>query len=233
MIACQETAFDCPGYLGTPNPLVTTYRNFDNTLPFLGRFHHHLHRPAIGLVFHPERLESGLGNGAKRADIRQGDSVEEPHQAGDHAVPYALLWRQATMIVLSERPRAQDEVSLTMQNRLQHPRQFRRIVTPITIKEYQNIGLACGACPGQAGRAISPSWFLNHRGSSSLCHCGGAIAAPVINNNHLMDECTGDGPDNTSNSGFFIQRWDNRYNTHRVSFQCTHHDSTTRLLHPA
>src|SRR5206468_5270828 len=140
-------------------------------------------------------------------DIRQGDSVEHPHQAGDHEVPHALLWRQAAMIVLSSRPRAQDEVSLDMQNRVQEPRQFRRIVTPITVEEDQNIGLVCATCTSQAGGAIPPSSFLNHRGSSGLCHGGGTIVAPVINDNHLVYELPGDCLDNTANSSFFIESW--------------------------
>ena len=74
------------------------------------------------------------------------------------------------MIVLTSRARAQDEVSLRLQNGVQHPRQFSRVVTPIPIKKDQNIGLARGACPSQAGRAIPASWLLNHRGPSGLCN---------------------------------------------------------------
>src|SRR5215471_6325137 len=219
MIACQETACECPCDLGTPKTLVATHRHFDNTMPLLCSFDHHFHRPTIGLVFHPKGLERGLSNGAKRPNIRQGYSIEHPHQAGDHAVPHALLRRQATVIVLSLRPRAQDEVSLIVQKGVQYPRQFSRVVTPIPIKKDQNIGVTCGACTGQAGRAIPPAWFLNHGGPSGLCHCGGAVVATVINDNDLLDQLAGDGPDHTTNSGFFIQSWDNRHNAHGASSQ--------------
>ena len=81
MIAGQETACDCPCYLRTPDPPVTAHRHFDDTMPSLGRFHHHLDWPAIGLVCHLQRLERGLGQSAKRTDICQGDAIEEPPQA--------------------------------------------------------------------------------------------------------------------------------------------------------
>jgi hypothetical protein len=66
-----------------------------------------------------------------------------------------------------------------------------------------------------------------------LCHGGGTIAAAVINDNHLVDELTGDRLDHTANSSLFIERWDNRHNAHGVSFQSARHDGATRLLHPA
>ena len=98
---------------------------------------------------------------------------------------------------------------------------FAIVPAAITVKEDQNIGLVCRACPSQACRAVAALWLLDHGGPGGLRHGACAIAAAVVDDDDLVDEIAGDGPDHLANNGGFIQGRDNGHNAHGVSFTVT------------
>src|SRR6266849_3327462 len=180
-----------PADLRDADPRVVAHRHLDHPVSAHRAASHEFDRPSVGQLSQTEGTKHLIAGGTEWAEVGQGDSVKPPHQSrgeavAEHGMPRHRAGREPTCEARSE-----NDVRVTLPDRLDEPSQFSRSVAVVSIEEHHRVRAVGMREASQTGATIAAARLDDYPRAMRGCDLAGPVSRFRIDDHDLAHERVG------------------------------------------